>query len=341
MTRMACFLLGLPLALAPMRCAQADELPIKSRRVRITSTAEIPDVPAGARDVRLWLPFPPSNDSQHVSNITVHSDSPASVNREEEYGNQILSLAVQNPGSAPIRVKVEYDIVRHERRNAAVISGRPLATPATGKIDERWLARDRLVPLDGKVLELALAVTGRQSSRLDQVRAIYDYTVSTLAYDKTGTGWGRGDIAYACDAKRGNCTDFHAVFIGLCRARGIPARFEIGVSLPSDKPAGEIAGYHCWADCHLADYGWIPVDCSEAQKHPQQRNYFFGSHDEHRVAFSTGRDIRLTPPQQGERLNFFVFPYAEIDGRPYGKIERKILYENLDESQTKKDVKTD
>ena len=161
------------------------------------------------------------------------------------------------------------------------------------------------------------------------MRAIYDHTVSTLKYDKSGTGWGRGDIAYACDARRGNCTDFHAVFIGLCRARAIPARFEIGFSLPADKPAGEISGYHCWADCHVAGYGWIPVDCSEAQKHPEQREYFFGAHDENRVAFSTGRDIRLNPPQQGERLNYFVYPYAEVDGKPHEKIDRKIRYENL------------
>ncbi|MGE5191884.1 MAG: transglutaminase-like domain-containing protein, partial [Deltaproteobacteria bacterium] len=164
----------------------------------------------------------------------------------------------------------------------------------------------------------------------DQVRAIYDHTVSTLKYDKSGTGWGRGDIAYACDSKRGNCTDFHAVFIGLCRARGIPARFEIGFSLPTDKPTGEISGYHCWADCHVASYGWIPVDCSEAQKHPEQREYFFGAHDENRIAFSSGRDVRLNPPQRGERLNFFVYPYAEVDGKPHEKIDRKVGYEDLE-----------
>ena len=166
----------------------------------------------------------------------------------------------------------------------------------------------------------------------EQVRAIYEHTVSTLKYDKTGTGWGRGDIAYACDAKKGNCTDFHAVFIGLCRARGIPARFEIGFSLPTDKPAGEISGYHCWADGYVPGYSWIPVDCSEAQKHPEQREYFFGAHDEHRVAFSTGRDIRLNPPQKGERLNFFVYPYVEVDGKPYPaeKVQRKFSYKDVE-----------
>jgi transglutaminase-like putative cysteine protease len=309
--------------------ANAEEPAPRTRRVHISYSAQVRDVSADAREIILWLPFPPTNESQEVSNITVRSDVPTSVNREEEYGNQVLSVKVQNPGNKPIAVEMQFDVLRRERRNAAAIARRPAPEQAVvEKIDPRWLARDNLVPIDGKVLDLAREVTGDRPERFEQVRAIYDHTVSNLKYDKRGTGWGRGDIAYACDAKRGNCTDFHAVFIGLCRALGIPAQFEIGFSLPADEHSGEISGYHCWADCHIAEYGWIPVDCSEAQKHPEKREYFFGALDEDRVALSVGRDIRLNPPQQGERLNYFVYPYAEIDGNPHEKIDRRIRFEN-------------
>ena len=327
-------ILGLAMASQLMPEVRADVPSIKTRRVRFTYAAEVRDVPPEAREVKLWLPFPPNNDDQQISNIVVRSDVPTSVNTDGEYGNQILSLAVQAPIQQPVRAELQFDVLRREHRNAAAAAGKQETAPiaekrVAEKIDSRWLKRDALMPIDGKVLELALATTRGRESRLDQVRAIYDYTVSTLKYDKTGTGWGRGDIAYACDAKRGNCTDFHAVFIGQCRARGIPARFEIGFSLPTDQPAGPIAGYHCWASAYVAEYGWVPVDCSEAQKHPEMREYFFGAHDENRVTFSSGRDLRLNPAQQGERLNFFVSPYAEIDGRPHDKIDRKVHYENL------------
>jgi transglutaminase-like putative cysteine protease len=310
---------------------QADDGP-RSRRVRLTYSAEVRDMPSGTREVRLWLPFPPNNDAQEISNIVLRSDLAASVNREDEYGNQVLSLTALDPGNKPVRVELTFDVIRRERRNDAAVARKPVQTPTAGeKISERWLQRDRLVPIDGEVLALALEVTRGREDDFNEVRAIYDHTVSTLKYDKSGTGWGRGDIAYACDAKKGNCTDFHAVFIGLCRARAIPARFEIGFSLPTDKPAGEISGYHCWADCHVDGFGWIPVDCSEAQKNPAQREYFFGAHDEHRVAFSTGRDIRLNPPQRGERLNYFIYPYAEADGKPHEAVDRKVRYVNLEE----------
>ncbi|NIN98761.1 MAG: transglutaminase domain-containing protein, partial [Anaerolineae bacterium] len=64
-------------------------------------------------------------------------------------------------------------------------------------------------------------------------------------------------------------------------------------------------GYHCWAKFFLPGAGWVPVDISEADKHPSKVDYFFGTICENRVAFSVGRDILLTPPQQGERLNYF------------------------------------
>jgi len=312
-----------------LTAARADNAPQKARRVRFSYEAEVRDIPQDAREAKFWLPFPPNNGDQQISNISVRSDVPTSVNTEGEYGNQILSLAVHAPIQQPIRVALQFDVLRRERRNAGAAAGKPVVAVIPEKIAPRWLQRDVLMPIDGKVLELALATTRGRESRFDQVHAIYDHTVSTLKYDKSGQGWGRGDIAYACDAKRGNCTDFHTVFIGLCRARGIPARFEIGFSLPTDTPAGPIAGYHCWASAYVPEFGWIPVDCSEAQKHPEMREYFFGAHDEHRVTFSTGRDIRLNPAQQGDRLNFFVLPYAEVDGRPHDKIDRKVQYENL------------
>jgi len=313
-----------------VQTGRADDVALASRRVRLTYTAEVRDVPADARQLRLWVPFPSDNEDQQISNIVVRSDVPTSVHRDEEYGNRVLSLEIERPDSRLPRLALQFDVIRRERKNARAAEGRPAPRPAREEtVSDRWLARDRLVPIDGKVLDLAQKVTMGSTSRLEEVRAIYDHTVSTLTYDKSGTGWGRGDVLYACDAKRGNCTDFHAVFIGLCRARGVPARFEIGFSIPTDAEAGEIAGYHCWADCYLPGYGWIPVDCSEAQKHPERRDYFFGSQDADRVSFSTGRDIKLAPAQRGERLNYFIYPYAEVDGRPHEKIDRKIRYENL------------
>ena len=145
---------------------------------------------------------------------------------------------------------------------------------------------DRPVPLDERIRELSAEVTTGQTTELDKARAIYDWVLANMKYDKSGKGWGNGDIHWACDAKRGNCTDFHALFIGWARAANIPAKFEIALPVPADKPSGGIGGYHCWAEFYLNGYGWVPVDASEAWKDPSKRQYFFDAHDANPVQFS-------------------------------------------------------
>ncbi|MFN0051135.1 MAG: transglutaminase-like domain-containing protein [Planctomycetales bacterium] len=317
--------LVLSLTLTATCRAESPESP--RRKVRLTYSAVVQEVPKEARQVRLWLPFPSQSPYQRVSNITINSDVPTSFQRDAEYGNPILFVETTGDAPRPARIELSCDIERVEHVNAAARTAQaPQSRREKSQISKRLLQPDRLVPLDDKIQSLARQVTRGATTDLEKVKAIYEHTVATLTYDKSGTGWGRGDIHYACDIKKGNCTDFHAVFIGLCRASGIPARFEIGFPLPTDRPAGKIAGYHCWAECYVEGYGWFPVDASEAQKHPEQRDYFFGAHDQHRVAFSQGRDVRLAPAQQGEPLNFFIYPYAEVDGKPWEKVERGVEY---------------
>jgi hypothetical protein len=69
------------------------------------------------------------------------------------------------------------------------------------------------------------------------------------------------------------------------------------------------------------------VDASEAWKHPEKRSYFFGAHDDNRLQFTVGRDIRLDPSQHGDPLNYFIYPYAELDGKPFA-VESKFQFQD-------------
>jgi transglutaminase-like putative cysteine protease len=302
---------------------------VRTRTFEFTYVAEVRDIPSGTRTVSIWLPYPPSDENQQISDVRIHAPAPWRLTRDPEYGNQILYIRVEAPTDPLLRVEVRFRVQRREyiRRPGAVRTASlvedsdPLLT--------RWLQPDRLVPIDGWVRERALEVTRDARTDLEKARAIYEWTVSNIRYDKSGTGWGRGDIYYACHVKRGNCTDFHAAFIGFARAVGIPARFEIGFPLPPERGQGEISGYHCWAQFYLKGHGWVPVDASEAGKTPALRDYFFGAHDENRVLFTIGRDIRLEPPQQGEPLNYFIYPYVEVDGRPFPNVEKRFYFRDL------------
>jgi transglutaminase-like putative cysteine protease len=143
--------------------------------------------------------------------------------------------------------------------------------------------------------------------------------LARMSYDKSGTGWGRGDTNYACDVGKGNCTDFHALFMSLTRAVGIASGFEIGLYLPYERGKQETpGGYHCWSFFRVPGKTWVPIDASEADRFPERADYFFGAHTPNRVTMSVGRDLVLEPPQQGEPLNYLLNPYAEADGKPVG-----------------------
>jgi transglutaminase-like putative cysteine protease len=132
---------------------------------------------------------------------------------------------------------------------------------------------------------------------------------------KFGSGWGKGDAVYACDAKTGNCTDFHSYFIALCRAVDIPARFAIGAAIPSERNAGGIDGYHCWAEFYT-DGRWWPVDISEADKCSSLSTYYFGHHPANRIELSRGRDLVLEPGPASGPINFLAYPVFEVNGKP-------------------------
>lgn len=298
------------------------------RRFELTYVAEL-DVPESAEQIQMWLPFPTSGDYQDVRLVSIDAPVPTKVYQEYVYRNSMLFLSAAAADHTSLRVEMVFRVTRKEHREQGFAE---LEDPF-GFVDQRasrWLLPDRLVPLDDFVRGLSAEVTEGKKTVVEKARAIYDYTVETLEYDKSGEGWGRGDIYYACDAKRGNCTDFHAVFIGLARAANIASKFQIGFPIPSERGEGEIEGYHCWAEFYVPGFGWVPVDTSEGNKNPDQRDYFFGAHDANRVEFTVGRDVKLNPRQQGPDLNYFIYPYAELDGKPASDIRRRFFYRDLD-----------
>jgi transglutaminase-like putative cysteine protease len=302
--------------------------PGRERAFTFDYKATVKDIPAGTQKLELWIPVPHDDAYQRIANLHVETPYPSKVSVGDQ-GNAILHLEIAAPKETSVPVTVTFEAARKERIQPTVSMGRNTAPPPADL--DRWLRPDRLVPIDKRIRRWAKEVVDAAHAKtdLEMARAIYNHVVATVKYDKSGTGWGRGDIYFACDERRGNCTDFHAIFIGYARAMGIPARFAIGFPLPADRGAGKIGGYHCWAEFYAQGIGWVPVDASEAGKNPAKREYFFGAHDENRVELSKGRDVVLTPKQQGDPLNYFVYPYAEVDGKAYTSIETSYSFKDL------------
>jgi transglutaminase-like putative cysteine protease len=323
------------LQLSAQATSNAHKFSPPARTFRFTYNFTVKDIPSDAKRVRVWIPVPQTDSHQTVRVLAIKAPVKTRMTQDPEYGNRIMYAEVQNPAAGKAEFTLEYKITRREysRGDYAQLKRTeqtPIVVPASMT---RLIAPDTLIPTDGKVKELAVEVTGSQSGTVAKAKAAYDYLFTNMRYDKTGSGWGRGDALWACDAKRGNCTDFHSPFIGMLRADGIPARFDIGFPLPEGKDKGDIPGYHCWAEFYARKSGWIPVDISEAWKAKQKQDYFFGSVDANRVQLSTGRDVTLSPKQDGPPLNYFVYPYVEVDGKPYEKLEKQFSFEEVKSSE--------
>lgn len=304
--------------------ASKPDVSIATRSIRLTYGADITHLPAGR--VRVWMPVPQSDELQQIKELNGDFPAPISLDYDSKYRNRILYFEIHNNQSSRISFARSYEVIRQEVRALRRSSGQNELSLDAANI---FLAANSKVPVTGLPLklpdELKLPV-----DTLSAAHAVYNVVDDHVRYDKSVPGYGNGDTLWVCNSGTGNCTDFHSLFISLMRSRKIPARFEIGFSVPG-KPSGSISGYHCWASFHTAKQGWIPVDISEADKNPKLKKYYFGSLTADRVRFSIGRDIRLAPEQDGPPLNYFIYPYAEVNGKPWPQkqIQMKVQYADI------------
>jgi transglutaminase-like putative cysteine protease len=157
--------------------------------------------------------------------------------------------------------------------------------------------------------------------------AIYDWIVENMFRDPNTKGCGIGDVDTLIRMLGGKCGDLHSVYVALARSAGLPAREVFGIRIPSGKEGEMTKAQHCWVEWYSPGYGWVVVDPADVRKAILEkkitlkqakplREYYFGAVDESRIAIGTGRDLILNPRQSGNPLNYFMYPYAEVDGKP-------------------------
>ncbi len=329
--------------LAFMGEAVAD--PPVVRNVRLKYTVEIAEIPTDAKTVDLWIPMPSENERQTIRLLNKSELGAGRITKDKTFGNRLYYRRYELPsvtggesksaGIAPIKVELVYDA---EVREATVAAAKQLiSTKAEVPAGEftPYLNDSQMIPIKGRITELARGIKLPPGEPLRAGRAIYDHLVSTMVYNYLAPGAGKGNAVWACDSKTGDCTDFHSVFIGVCRWRGIPADHVFGLPMPPEKPAGEIKYCHCWAQFWVADVGWIPIDASRANKFPKDREYYFGTLGSTWLTLAHGRDVVLEPPQQGPPINMLHGPIAEINGQPFEGVHWLATYEDRQESAAK------
>jgi transglutaminase-like putative cysteine protease len=288
--------------------------PAESRKFSIEYLGTISNVPPETKLLRVWLPVPSDSTVQKISGLKFSgADQAPRLTAERKYHNRIAYFEIAKPANG-VTLSMSFTC---ERKETKVDLGQ-LKTDGSDAASSYEVFRnpDTLVIIDDEIKSLSREITASKRGSLEKARAIYDYVLGKMTYDKNHTGWGLGSTRHACEVGKGNCTDFHALFNSLARAQGIASGFEIGLYLPYERNSAEpLGGYHCWAFFRVPGKTWVPVDCSEGDRFPERKEYFFGNHTPNRVTLSTGRDITLEPKQAEPPLNYFLNPHAEADGK--------------------------
>ena len=292
----------------------------QTRSFKFYYHASIADLSPGAR-ARVWIPLAANNAEQSIEVNRIKVPAESQQTEEQRFGNSVLYFEAEADRSGAIPIEIDYVVRRKE------------VLPATGERVDRdrlqdFLAAERLVPVSGELTSRLFGQAKPMGTSQQVALELYERVFDHMAYSKQGEGWGRGDARWACDSRYGNCTDFHSLFIGMCRDLKIPAKFEIGFPLPPNKREGTIDGYHCWAK-YADNSRWVAVDISEADKNPEMKKYYFGSLTPDRVMLSTGRDLQLDPKPAAGPVNFLVYPYVEVDGKPHSGLKKAFRFENL------------
>ena len=305
--------------------AASEDIKKDAAKTSGTMTAEVDltQYEAG-KAVRLWLPVPHDGDYQKITELAYSADSGTPLLYTDDMGNQMLYVewgADADPATRKVTMSFHAD--RKENLRPDLVEDDSDTTDMSA-----YLQGSSMVQSDSEQVKNAAAeITKGKETDLEKVRAIYDWVVANMNRDENTKGCGQGDVcALLAGSMSGKCTDINSVFVGLCQASGIPAREHFGIRMNDGDCT---TAQHCWAEFYLKGTGWVAADPADVLKavlknkwekdSDEARNtqeYYFGDWDSKRVEISSGRDLTLVPAQDGEPLNDFGYPYAEVDGDP-------------------------
>lgn len=291
------------------------------------------------RKTSLWLPLPLDSDYQKLLSHNYEGNySESGVFRESIYNTPMLYAEWRGEEIKIIKVKIKAEIRERVTEWSRVKESGGI--PEDIKI---FLAPTRHIPIDGIVNEYADNMTRDKVGATEKAKAIYNWIVENTYREPEVKACGLGDVKSILESGNfcGKCVDIGSIFVALVRAAGIPAREVFGIRVdeseisPSLGKTGNITtAQHCKAEFYVAGYGWVPVDPADVRKVILEekillrdarvekiREYLFGNWEDNWLAFNYARDFTLKPPQNKAPLNYFMYPYCEVDGEPLDYFE--------------------
>ena len=296
---------------------------------------------ASETGAQLWLPVPSVTAAQWMKpgamSWTGNADS-ASVQTDPVKGESFVHAIWKGGREAR---SFELSTMAATQNRAVKLSAPGDVAPLSAQDHARYTAPTHLIPTDGLVKQTSDEITKGATSDLDRARRIYEWIVENTARNPKTRGCGLGDVAsmLAMGDLSGKCADLNALYVGLARAAGLPARDVYGIRVAPSKFGYKSLGanspdiskaQHCRAEVFLTGFGWVAVDPADVRKVMLQegaghlaldnpkvvdvRRALFGSWEGNWVAYNYAHDVAL-PGSSNPMLPYLMYPQAEIEGK--------------------------
>jgi transglutaminase-like putative cysteine protease len=326
---------GLVLGGIPQLARGANTTEAPWRTFEVTTRLEVMEA-VGA--VRAWVPVPLLHQTEYYQREPERwtgNSSSAQVLHYDHYGTGMVFAEWAAGEPAPVLAVTSRFRTRDRRVD---LSRRPAPRLSEeGAVLQYFRQPSKLIPTDGIVAATAQEITAGKQSEGDKAQAIYDWIVDHTFRDPKVRGCGTGNIVTMLQTGYlgGKCADLNALFVGLARAAGLPARDVYGIRCAASKEfkslgrAEDITGaQHCRAEVYLTEYGWVPVDPADVRKVVLEENapgaplslddprvqkargQLFGAWEMNWVPYNYAHDVRL-PHAAGPELSFLMYPQAE------------------------------
>ena len=332
---------GVAAALPSLSFAQTAAAPSRSnfapqsgawRMFDVTTRVDIVK-PQGV--TKVWLPIPSVNsDYQQSLENSFSSNGTTRLTSDGQGGAKMLYVEFAAAEKQPFveltsRVQTQGRAMDWSQKNA------PAESPDTLDYFKR---PTKMIPIDGIVRKTALAATQGARTDVEKAQKLYDWIVANTYREPKVRGCGEGDIKTMLETGNlgGKCADLNALFVGLCRSVGVPARDVYGIRLVasafgykelSGNPASLKGAQHCRSEAYLKGYGWVAMDPADVAKVMRLETTdwikntvnplvapvnkaLFGGWEGNWMAYNTAHDVSL-PYSVGEQLPFLMYPIGE------------------------------
>lgn len=289
----------------------------------------------------IWLPTALIRDTSYQKTLSHHFTAQGGTAKLTRDNASVLGIV---SGTYPADKKPALTLTsRVSLKNYSVDLSTPAKPPHVSQSElDYFLQPTKYVPTDGIVKETAEKATKGAATDIDKARAIYDWIVENTFRDPKVRGCGRGDIRFMLESGDlgGKCADLNALYVGLARSVGLPARHIYGVRIAKSELGYKSLGVatdkatkaqHCRTEVYLRQYGWVPVDPADVRKVVLEeppgnrplndemvasaRKRLFGSWEMNWMAYNYAHDVAL-PGSAKQPLVYFMYPQAETaEGR--------------------------